>query len=143
MIFRWARILRDDAGLLLEAWLALLLTDLALRFLGVPAVNRCIHRRARGRSESLDNAKLISLRQAVTRAARRQPWQMRCLPQSLALAWLLAGRGVTTDLQFGVRSIDGKLQAHAWLEYDGRSLDTQPDFPLRFQKLKPASDQAH
>jgi hypothetical protein len=58
----------------------------------------------------------------VGRAARYHLYEMTCLRRSLVLQWLLARSGLDTRLQYGVRREDGRLQAHAWLEYQGRSI---------------------
>ena len=44
---------------------------------------------------------------------------LSCLTISLAVARLLSRRGITTELRIGVRPENGKLQAHAWLEWRG------------------------
>jgi hypothetical protein len=46
-----------------------------------------------------------------------------CLTQALAAQVLLHRVGVHTDLRLGaVQDRDGKFQAHAWLEQDGRGI---------------------
>jgi hypothetical protein len=47
----------------------------------------------------------------------------RCLTRALALARLLGRRGIVTDLRIGVRTEDGRLEAHAWVESMGRVLN--------------------
>jgi hypothetical protein len=42
-----------------------------------------------------------------------------CLTRSLVLQWVLARRGIGTELQVGVRNEGDGLQAHAWLECGG------------------------
>ena len=42
-----------------------------------------------------------------------------CLTRSLVLQWMLARRGVGTELKVGVRHEGGVLDAHAWLECGG------------------------
>ncbi len=48
---------------------------------------------------------------------------MKCLARSLALVRMLSRRGLATDLRIGVRTEDGKLLAHAWIEWQGRVLN--------------------
>jgi Transglutaminase-like superfamily len=43
-----------------------------------------------------------------------------CLRKALALQWLLSRRGLSTRLWLGVHGGKATLQAHAWLECDGR-----------------------
>jgi hypothetical protein len=65
----------------------------------------------------------------VQRLARCARWAARsglvrspCLAASLALAWTLHRRGVETTLLLGVQRRAGALEAHAWLECDGKLL---------------------
>ncbi len=53
----------------------------------------------------------------VTRAAHKVPFRAVCLPQAMAARWMLARRGIETQLYIGARRGDeGKAYAfHAWL----------------------------
>lgn len=42
-----------------------------------------------------------------------------CLTRSLVLQWILARRGIGTELKVGVRNEGDGLHAHAWLECGG------------------------
>jgi len=42
-----------------------------------------------------------------------------CLTQALATRVLLASEGHPSNLRLGMARIDGRMQAHAWLESDG------------------------
>jgi hypothetical protein len=46
-----------------------------------------------------------------------------CLEESLALCYLLSEQGLTPQLRIGVRKTDGKFEAHAWVEYQGQTLN--------------------
>ena len=49
------------------------------------------------------------------------PWEATCLKRSLVLFGLLRHAGRPADLVIGVRrALDRKLEAHAWLERDGK-----------------------
>ena len=45
-----------------------------------------------------------------------------CLTQALALQVLLRRRGVHSELKLGVKNDSNELQAHAWVERDGKVL---------------------
>ena len=47
----------------------------------------------------------------------------RCLSRSLSLWLLLHSRGIDARLRIGCRRLDGRFQAHAWLEWMGRPLN--------------------
>ena len=133
---------RRDLPLVLRAYLALLLADLGVRGLGVVPVWGRIRRRLRppGPGGPPDGAEVARLHRAVACAARNHLYPMRCLPQSLALAWLLARRGAAVELRLGVRRHGGQFQAHAWLERDGVPLvpAPEPETPFRRLESRPA-----
>lgn len=78
---------------------------------------------------------------AVTAAARRVPGT-RCLAWSLALRGLLSQMGVTSRLRIGVAAGDpGQLDAHAWVECDGRDWSWGESVG-RYGVLRPPSEAA-
>jgi hypothetical protein len=63
-----------------------------------------------------DEILLLSVRRAVTTAARNVPWNAVCLPQALAAKAMLARRGCGSSFHLGADfDAQGKLIAHAWL----------------------------
>jgi hypothetical protein len=46
----------------------------------------------------------------------------KCLPQALAVYYLLRHRGGNPHLSLGVRRQDERFDAHAWVELDGQPL---------------------
>lgn len=79
---------------------------------------------ARANINSFDSTDVaLKIARMVSLAGRRSPWRTTCLRQALALWFLLALRGVATELRLGVeKSIEGDFAAHAWVEHDGRVL---------------------
>ena len=68
------------------------------------------------------------------------------LRRSLVLHWLLSRQGVFAELHFGVRREQDKLQAHAWLEYQGqpigeREAPTNQYMPLKANETPEAPSQ--
>jgi hypothetical protein len=115
----------QDRHLFVQAWLLLLAVDLALRMLPFRKVHGWIE--SSGPKKKISKAEqteavILRIRDFVDRAARHHLYGMTCLRRSLALQWLLSRRGLDTRLQFGVRRENGNLQAHAWLEYEGKSI---------------------
>jgi hypothetical protein len=55
----------------------------------------------------------------VRAALRYSPAKFTCLEQSLTLWYLLRKQGIATQLRIGVRKMDGKFEAHAWVEHEG------------------------
>ena len=74
---------------------------------------------------------------AVEAVGRRVLGDSPCLPQALALRWMLRRHGEDTTLHIGVRKAQaGDLLAHAWLEQDGVVLIGGNQSPLEFKRLK-------
>lgn len=59
----------------------------------------------------------------VSLAGRRSLWPTSCLRQALLLQVLLARKGIASEVRIGVRAGEaGGVDAHAWVERDGRVL---------------------
>ena len=73
---------------------------------------------------------------ALDRAVRRWPLRPGCLVRSLALADLLGRLGVPGGaIRVGVRRRDRALDAHAWVELDGRVVGDDARHVRRFTPL--------
>jgi Transglutaminase-like superfamily len=68
----------------------------------------------------------------VRAAANHGPYRANCLKQSLVLWWLLRLWGVESDLRIGVQKSPVGVEAHAWVECDGRPLNERDDVARRF-----------
>ena len=75
----------------------------------------------RARAASFTDAQLTRLVWTVGVAGRRVV-RVPCQSRAVALARMLARRGVVVEIRVGVRTIDGRLEAHAWVERDGRPM---------------------
>jgi hypothetical protein len=62
-------------------------------------------------------ASALALARPVNLVAARV--RATCLTRSLVLQWILARRGIGTELKVGVRNEGNGLHAHAWLECGG------------------------
>ena len=124
-----------------QAWGLLLLVDLGLRLLPYPRLLALLYRSSGGRSQAapgVATAQIARTHTAVERARHCHLYPMTCLRRSLAWQWLLARRGVTAELKLGARKENGQLQAHAWLEYQGRPLAEPEQVETRFARLAKA-----
>ncbi len=55
----------------------------------------------------------------VTISAKYGPYRANCLKRALATWWLLARRGIESDLCVGVNTQKQAFSAHAWIEFEG------------------------
>lgn len=112
------RHLLNSAALLLGAivlgrWLFPFLT--LQRLLG----NLAAPRTSRQEAEAASAARVVW---AVATASRYVPGASTCLIRALAAQVLLARRGEVAHLRIGVARQEGRFQAHAWLESQGKVL---------------------
>jgi Transglutaminase-like superfamily len=134
---RFRNLSASSRGLTVEAAVALLLTWVGLRLVGL-RLWRFVLERSLGRSirrlHAQDSAVLAAAR-FVARfeqaAARHLPVRTSCLERSLVLCWLLARRGIGARLRLGARQNQGRFEAHAWVEVCGAVLDDRPSDDFR------------
>lgn len=62
-----------------------------------------------------------------------------CLTQALAARWLLARDGHASVLRLGVRRAGTGIEAHAWLELDGRVVLGGSDSVALYRSFEPAA----
>ena len=73
----------------------------------------------------------------IQMAASRGPYRATCLPRSMLLWLMLRREGIDTAVRVGVRRKNDRLHAHAWIEYQGRSVndDDAPDQFAVFDRM--------
>ncbi len=128
---------RTQRVLFIQAWLALLVVDMGVRWFSLPRLQSLLAGLTRfPRRSSLhptpspkETAIIVDL------AARHHLHVMTCLRRALALQWLLRRHGVETALRIGVRKDDRDLEAHAWVEHDGVNLGPDVGTAGRFEVI--------
>lgn len=107
--------------LLLEATLVLSGVVVGLRLLRLKRLEKVLGRLMRKPTApvELDADKIVRM---VSIASRYVPGTSGCLPRALTAQMLLARRGYDSTVRIGVRKPGDELDAHAWLEIDGRVL---------------------
>jgi hypothetical protein len=109
-----------DMLLLAEAGLAVVAAQVLLATVGLRRLARWTLRMS-SRPRSLGpSVPQETAAWAVNATAQRL--DATCLPRALALQWLLARRGLPSELCIGLRTKGAPLPAHAWVEVDGRAL---------------------
>lgn len=142
-IAAWFACAPTERRFLRKAWLLLLAVSMALRCLPLPRVQALLRRvplshRSRQNGSAIAADRLASL---VRVAARCQPWKVSCLERSLVLQATLSGDGPRPELRIGVRRDGRALQAHAWVEIEGRPVGEALDLTDHFQPFPQALPQ--
>lgn len=115
-----------DAGLTLRLLVLLPWLSMSMRASGFRRTYRRLERRTRSRVAGgpVDVNPVDHLTALVIHVNRHVlPYQSKCLLESLVLWYLLRRRGFDADLLLGARTLLGPLEAHAWVELDGRVLN--------------------
>lgn len=103
-------------------------TSILFRLRGRAAVSRATARAievtpataAQLAASGVEPARLL---RAIRRAKRVWPARVMCLQTALALAGMLDERGVPARVRVGVRTEDGQVLAHAWVEVGDTTLN--------------------
>jgi hypothetical protein len=136
---RLAQLARLNAGewrILIAAVFLLPATALCLRLLGYPRTRSLMQRLLPRTAQSYDPAiEVPRVTRLVGVASRRGVYKANCLRQALVVWWLLARRGIETDLVIGVRKDGGDFSAHAWVEFEGRVIIGGDDAPERYRPM--------
>ena len=121
-IDRWHALRADERRLTLQCAGPVVIATIGLRLFALPRLLRTAARPLGAPAVTGDEIR--DRVEAVNRIARYLPGAT-CLATSLALAWILRGRGVPAEVRIGVRKENGGLDAHAWVECDGVAV-TEP-----------------
>jgi len=121
--------------LLASVWLRLVVVGIGLRWCGFPTVAGWVPARTRDIGQE-DLPYAVHHADLIARAARRLPFQRRCLARSLTLHWWLRAEGVPSDLRIGVRKDGHDLAAHAWVVIGDTPIDEMAAV-APFTPLKP------
>ncbi len=116
---------RDERSMLLAALGGLPLVAAGVYLFGYKRM-RTLLSGAKARSLHLSDshrAEAQRVAHAVALAARHGLVQGTCLSRSLLLWRMLGRRGISAEIRFGVRAGVAAMEAHAWIEQDGISLD--------------------
>jgi hypothetical protein len=112
----------DDRRLLLEAAALLMLVRAGLRLLPFPVCRHLLDRYAEQGTRSPAPGIVPRVVWAVGAAGRRLPGRTTCLADALVADAMLRRRRCASEIRFGVRPRQrpGRLDAHAWVEHEGR-----------------------
>lgn len=126
----------DEWRVLIAASCLLPLIAISLRVLDYPRtrnlMGRFVTRAGRGAAPQTQVDRVTRL---VGVAARHGVCRANCLHHALAVWWLLARRGIETNLRIGVRKDHAGFSAHAWIERDGMIIVGGADSPDRYHAM--------
>jgi Transglutaminase-like superfamily len=134
---------RDEREVARAAAIGLTATWLGLRLLGFRRWRGVIARRAERGAQVGERARGISAKRIVqleTAAARNLFFETNCLEQSLVLWPLLRRRGFPAELKIGARKDEGRFEAHAWVELDGKALNDENRGFVPFERAVAATE---
>ncbi|MGE4072412.1 MAG: lasso peptide biosynthesis B2 protein [Lysobacterales bacterium] len=138
---RWRRLPTAERRLVARVLLLLPLVDLSLRLLGFQRTWRWMARWARPLPSGLADPGIEPTPRRIADLARAvgagSLWPTTCLRQALVVWLLLRRRGLQPELKIGVVSKDPPLQAHAWVEVDGKALDPDISGHAVFPRIEP------
>ncbi|MBN2117193.1 MAG: lasso peptide biosynthesis B2 protein [Anaerolineales bacterium] len=119
-----SRLSAEDWMLFLQAWVWLLIFDIGLRTRPFSELQAFAARLTSHPIPSPEQTEkqLRMLKVAVARAGSHHLYPMTCLRRSLALQKMLAQRGVAAELKIGVYKELDLLNAHAWVECQGKPI---------------------
>lgn len=124
----------------LQAAVTLVSVACALRLVGYTRTQRVLQDSCRYRrpvSDITQSKRAVGdALNAVHIAMRLARGWITCLPRALTLHWLLARRGVDSQICLGVCLGRGGLAAHAWVERDGVPLGESASLGFTFQPLQ-------
>lgn len=110
-----------EKKLIVRAAALLIVLRFGLSVFSLPRTQRILKAFSRPRRPEKETPEAIA--GVVERCSRHLPVKTTCLTRALTAQTLLARSGISSRLQIGVRKDDGGLlEAHAWVEQDGRIL---------------------
>ena len=127
---RFLELPRAERALLLRALVWLPLTAAQLRLFGFDAASRAA--RGPGATPAVAPPDPRATARLVAIASRHGLHAGNCLSRSLTLQRLLGRQGIASELRIGARRAGAGLEAHAWVEHDGRPLNDGADVAQRF-----------
>lgn len=121
-----------ERRLLGRACMLLPLTSIGLLTLGFRRTQVVLSRAGGAPNSRVDHAAAQSVARIVRGAANWSPLYPSCLARSLVLCRLLRLQGLDGELRIGVRKLEGRFTAHAWVEHGGAALNDRADVEQRF-----------
>jgi hypothetical protein len=126
----------NERQLLMTSLLLLPLTGISLHIFGLKRTQSAMSHLSNKSRESLPEADQMNVAKQAARmvsiAANHGPYHANCLKRSVLIWWLLERKGIHTEIRIGAQKDPAGLQAHAWVEYQGKVLNDRQDIAAQF-----------
>ncbi len=130
------RLAPQERLLLAQAAILIPLISIGLHVLGWQRLMRWLEWLSRSERKALPTEQPLGVARRtaylINIAAGRRFFRATCLQRSVVLWWVLRREGIETQLVLGAHKTQGKLHAHAWVEYEGEVLNDRPDVRERY-----------
>jgi hypothetical protein len=128
------RLSLPEVVILAQAAALLPVVRVACRFVTIAHLQRLAGRL--GRPSYTTGLPPEAVARLVRIAGERSLFRARCLERSLVLRWILCREGIDAIIIFGARKQNNEMQAHAWVEVHGVSLDEENDMNQQFSPFE-------
>jgi hypothetical protein len=113
-----------EQALMFEVFVISNLTEKGFRLAGVSSTQAFLRRLSTKRASCPNPDETIATVLRTQRAvAQVRGTNGTCLTRSMALWTLLVRRGVAAEIRVGIRKPEKVIEAHAWVEYEGKPLN--------------------
>lgn len=131
---KWAALEPKQRRLWLKAAFVLIVIGIMLRILSFNRFKNWYHHFSmRTRPKSLTDQDISDVVWAVESAANKIPMKLLCLPQALAVKYLLGKtQGIVMHIGFN-KDVSQKFEFHAWVEKQGQTIIG--NLPTHYQPL--------
>ncbi len=127
-------------GTLAEAWLTLAWVDFVISFLPYHWWKPWLINQPN--AEPHQTAPFEQLVWSVDAAANHHPRKPTCLRRSLTLKRMLQRRNISATLHIGIKRNGVKVDAHAWIEYNGFVLNDSTDVVANYSQFSPLTTES-
>jgi hypothetical protein len=141
---KWRRFLArpaEDRALILRAMVLLPLTGIGLRVFGFRRCQQWMEKVSNTKNSlyELEPSAQLDVATRVVRAIRSAELHgfatPNCLQRSMILWGLLRREGIRGELHIGARKTGAHLEAHAWVELDGRVLNDHAEVDRHYARF--------
>ena len=139
---KFGKLSLGNRRLLIQSFLLLPMIHVTLFFLGYTRLLEIMEKLTPLKDINAEYSEAWILQRAsditriVTIAARRGLYKATCLRKSILVWWFLRKEKIRSEICFGVRMVNRKLEAHAWVEHNGTVINDSASVHENYQILR-------